>query len=148
MQDVFSRILKMALSTTNLVVIGESGTGKELAARAIHDLSNRSAQSFIAVNCSSISENLFESEFFGHKKGSFTGAVDNRQGYLDSANGGTLFLDEVGEIPLHIQTKLLRVLDGYGYIPVGENKVRYSDFRLIAATNRNLDLLIRKGLMR
>lgn len=148
MQDVFSRILKMALSTTNLVVIGESGTGKELAARAIHDLSNRSAQNFIAVNCSSISENLFESEFFGHKKGSFTGAVDNRQGYLDSANGGTLFLDEVGEIPLHIQTKLLRVLDGYGYIPVGENKVRYSDFRLIAATNRNLDLLIRKGLMR
>lgn len=148
MQDIFSRILKMALSTANLVVIGESGTGKELAARAIHDLSNRGAQNFIAVNCSSINENLFESEFFGHKKGSFTGAVDNRRGYLDSAHGGTLFLDEVGEIPLNIQTKLLRVLDGYGYIPVGDNKAGFSDFRLISATNRNLDVLIRKGLMR
>jgi len=148
MQDIFSRILKMALSTAKLVVVGESGTGKELAARAIHDLSNRGTQNFIAVNCSAINENLFESEFFGHKKGSFTDAVDNRQGYLDSANGGTLFLDEVGEIPLNIQTKLLRVLDGYGYIPVGDNKVRYSDFRLISATSRNLGLLIRRGLMR
>ncbi len=148
MQKVFSRILKMALSTTNMVILGESGTGKELAARAIHDLSNRNTQNFIAVNCSSISENLFESEFFGHKKGSFTGAVENRQGYLDNANGGTLFLDEVGEIPLTIQTKLLRVLDGYGYMPVGGNKVLYSDFRLIAATNRNLETLVAKGLMR
>ncbi len=148
MQNVYSRIIKMALSTTNLVIIGESGTGKELAAKAIHDLSNRSAAPFVAVNCSSISENLFESEFFGHKKGSFTGALDDRRGYLDSADGGTLFLDEVGEIPPNLQTKLLRVLDGYGYIPVGDSKVRYSGFRLIAATNRNLGLLIRKGMMR
>lgn len=148
MRKVFSKILKMALSTTNMVILGESGTGKELAARAIHDLSNRNTQNFIAVNCSSISESLFESEFFGHKKGSFTGAVEDRQGYLDNANGGTLFLDEVGEIPLTIQTKLLRVLDGYGYMPVGGNKVRHSDFRLIAATNRNLEILVSKGLMR
>ena len=148
MQEVYGRILKMCLAKANLVIIGESGTGKELAARAIHDLSNRSSQNFIAVNCSSISENLFESEFFGHKKGAFTGAVDDRKGYLDSANGGTLFLDEIGEIPLASQTKLLRVLDGYGYIPVGSNKVNYSNFRLITATNRNFDLLIRKGLIR
>lgn len=148
MQDVFSRILKLALSTTNLIIIGESGTGKELAARAIHDLSNRSTQSFVAVNCGSISESLFESEFFGHKKGAFTGAADNCPGYLGSADGGTLFLDEVGEIPPHIQIKLLRMLDGYGYIAVGDNQVRYSDCRVIAATNRNLELLVRKGLMR
>jgi len=148
MRDVFSRLLKLALSSAHLVVIGESGTGKELAARAIHDLSARASQGFVPVNCSSISESLFESEFFGHVKGSFTGAVADRPGFLDSADGGTLFLDEVGEIPLNMQTKLLRVLDGYGYMPVGGNQIRYSKFRLISATNRNLESLIRQGLMR
>jgi transcriptional regulator with PAS, ATPase and Fis domain len=148
MQEVFSRILKLALSTTHLVVLGESGTGKELAARAIHDLSNRSAAAFVPVNCSSISESLFESEFFGYLKGAFTGADSDHQGYMDTAHRGTLFLDEVGDIPLNMQTKLLRVLDGYGYLPVGGRVERYSDFRLISATNHNLEQLLQKGLMR
>ncbi len=148
MQNVFSRILKLALTTAHVVILGESGTGKELAARAIHDLSNRSAAPFVPVNCSSISDTLFESELFGYVKGAFTGAVGDRQGYLDSADKGTLFLDEVGDIPLNMQTKLLRALDGYGYVPVGGRKVRHSDFRLISATNRNLEGLVNKGLMR
>jgi transcriptional regulator with PAS, ATPase and Fis domain len=148
MREIFSRILKLALSSAHLVVLGESGTGKELAARAIHDLSNRNAAAFVSVNCSSISEPLFESEFFGYLKGAFTGAAGDRQGYLDTAHQGTLFLDEVGDIPLSMQTKLLRVLDGYGYLPVGGRVERYSDFRLISATNLNLEQLVHKGLMR
>ena len=148
MRKVFSRLLKLALSTAHLVVLGESGTGKELAARAIHDLSNRSSGAFVSVNCSSISETLFESELFGYLKGAFTGAMRDRQGHLDTAHQGTLFLDEVGDIPLNMQTKLLRVLDGYGYLPVGGRAERYSDFRLISATNHNLEQLVHKGLMR
>ena len=148
MQELFSRLLKLALSNAHIVVLGESGTGKELAARAIHSLSNRNAAAFVSVNCSSISETLFESEFFGYLKGAFTGAANDRQGYLDTAHGGTLFLDEVGDFPLNMQTKLLRVLDYHGYLPVGGRKERHSDFRLISATNRNLEQLMDKGLMR
>ena len=148
MREVFSRILKLALSNAHLVVLGESGTGKELAARAIHDLSNRNSAAFVSVNCCSISESLFESEFFGYLKGAFTGATGNRKGYLDIVHRGTLFLDEVGDIPKHMQIKLLRVLDGYGYLPVGGREERYSDFRLVSATNLDLEFLVRKGLMR
>ncbi|MDL2226047.1 sigma 54-interacting transcriptional regulator [Deltaproteobacteria bacterium OttesenSCG-928-M10] len=148
MQEVFSRIIKLAASTANVVITGESGTGKELAARAIHHLSNRAGRNFVAVNCGSVSDNLFESEFFGHVKGAFTGALSDRKGYLDLADGGTIFLDEVGEISPGLQAKLLRALDGYGYLPVGGSSTRGSNFRLIAATNRDLQQMVREGTMR
>ena len=117
-------------------------------AKAIHRLSNRSQNSFVPVNCAAIPENLIESEFFGYKKGAFTGANSDKQGYLDMANGGTLFLDEVGELGLNIQAKLLRAIEGGGYSPVGSNIVKHSDFRIIAATNKNLMEYTKKGLMR
>lgn len=148
MQEVFSRIIKLAASSANVVIIGESGTGKELAARAIHELGNRAEKPFVAINCGAISESLFESEFFGHVKGAFTGALNERKGYLDAANGGTIFLDEVGEISPALQAKLLRAIDGYGYLPVGGNQVKTSNFRLIAATNRNLEAMVKDGTMR
>ncbi|MDR1308475.1 MAG: sigma 54-interacting transcriptional regulator [Deltaproteobacteria bacterium] len=148
MQEVFSRIIKLASLSSNLVITGESGTGKELAARAIHALSNRSDKPFVAVNCGAISDNLFESEFFGHVKGAFTGAAGERQGYLEMADGGTIFLDEVGEIAPSLQVKLLRAIDGYGYLPVGGNRAKSSNFRLIAATNRNLEEMVGNGTMR
>lgn len=148
MQEVFGRIIKLAVSDASVVVTGESGTGKELAARAIHELSNRAEKPFVAVNCGAISDGLFESEFFGHVKGAFTGAVNERKGYLDQADGGTMFLDEVGEISPGLQAKLLRALDGYGYLPVGGSAVKISKFRLIAATNRDLETMVRDGTMR
>ena len=148
MQEAFSRIIKLAASSANVVVTGESGTGKELAARAIHELGNRAEKPFVAVNCGAISDGLFESEFFGHVKGAFTGALNDRKGYLDLADGGTIFLDEVGEISPALQAKLLRAIDGYGYLPVGGNKVRISNFRLIAATNRDLEAMVKDGTMR
>ncbi|MDR0356092.1 MAG: sigma 54-interacting transcriptional regulator [Deltaproteobacteria bacterium] len=148
MQEVFSRLIKLAAASANLVITGESGTGKELAARAIHALSNRADKPFVAVNCGAISDNLFESEFFGHVKGAFTGASGERQGYLELAHGGTIFLDEIGEIAPSLQVKLLRAIDGYGYLPVGGNKLKNSAFRLIAATNRNLEEMVKNGTMR
>ncbi len=148
MQEVFTRIIKLAVSNASVVVTGESGTGKELAARAIHELSNRTEKPFVAVNCGAVSDGLFESEFFGHVKGAFTGAVNERKGYLGLADGGTMFLDEVGEISPGLQAKLLRALDGYGYLPVGGSVVKTSKFRLIAATNRDLETMVRDGTMR
>jgi transcriptional regulator with PAS, ATPase and Fis domain len=130
------------------VVTGESGTGKELAARAIHNLSNRSENPFVVVNCGAVAANLIESEFFGYRKGAFSGAITDREGLLDAAGNGTLFLDEVGEIPLNLQIKLLRALDGGGYTRVGGTSVRHSDFRLIAATHQDLEDLVRSGRMR
>jgi len=148
MKSIFERIIRLSPSATSVVIYGESGTGKELVARAIHDLSLKRKKPFVPVNCGAIPENLIESAFFGHSKGSFTGADADSQGFLDAANGGTLFLDEVGEMPLSMQVKLLRVLDGYGYSPVGSNKVKKSDFRVICATHRNLEELVEIGLMR
>jgi PAS domain S-box-containing protein len=148
MQRVYGLILNAASTDVNIIIYGKSGTGKELAARAIHDLSNRSHKAFVPVNCGAISENLFESEFFGYKKGAFTGATADREGYLDAADGGTLFLDEVGEISLGMQVKLLRVLDGYGHLPVGGTQTRTSNFRVIAATNRNLREMVKSGRLR
>lgn len=148
MQDVYESILKASATNANVIVYGESGTGKELVARAIHNFSNRNENQFVPVNCGAIPENLLESEFFGYKKGAFTGAFTDKEGFLDMANKGTLFLDELGEISLNLQAKLLRVIEGGGFTPVGGNGIKKPDARIIAATNRNLKKHLSKGLMR
>jgi transcriptional regulator with PAS, ATPase and Fis domain len=148
MREVYEFILKAAATDANVIIYGESGTGKELVARAIHDMGDRKEKFFIPVNCGAIPENLVESEFFGYKKGAFTGANRDKQGYMDLADGGALFLDELGELSLHMQVKLLRVLEGRGYIPVGGHEIRYPDVRFIAATNKNLQVQVRQGMMR
>lgn len=148
MQQVYEQILAASASNANVVVYGESGTGKELVANAIHELSDRSASPFVPVNCGAIPEQLMESEFFGHKKGTFTGSDTDKKGFLDFANTGTLFLDEVGSISLGIQVKLLRAIEGGGHTPLGSNQVRKSDFRIIAATNRPLSELVKERFMR
>ncbi|MBW2609883.1 MAG: sigma 54-interacting transcriptional regulator [Deltaproteobacteria bacterium] len=148
MQDVYELMLKAANTDANVDIYGESGTGKELVAKAIHQLSNRREKEFVTVNCGAIPEELFESEFFGHKKGAFTGAYLDKNGYLDLADGGSLFLDELGELSLNMQVKLLRTIDGGDYSPVGSNRARRSDFRIISATNQNLPDHVKSGLMR
>ncbi|MBO6581318.1 MAG: sigma 54-interacting transcriptional regulator, partial [Thalassospira sp.] len=127
---------------------GESGTGKELVARELHKRSRRSEGSIIKVNCACIPRELYESEFFGHVRGAFTGAVSSRLGRFAAAHGGTLFLDEVGEIPLDLQSKLLRVLQEGTYERVGEEKTREVDVRVIAATNRDLAAEVNAGRFR
>ncbi len=148
MQEVYELILNSSATNASVIVYGESGTGKELVAQAIHEMSTRAAKPFIPVNCAAIPETLIESEFFGYKKGAFTGAVCDKPGYLDMADGGTLFLDEVGEVALTIQAKLLRAIEGRGYSPVGGSAVRIADLRIIAATNKNLLDLSKRGLFR
>ncbi|MCF8370935.1 MAG: sigma-54 dependent transcriptional regulator [Bacteroidales bacterium] len=124
---------------TSVLITGESGTGKELVAKGIHQLSERKAHAFYAVNCSAIPENLFESEFFGHKKGSFTGATEDKAGWFEVAHKGTLFLDEIGDMPVILQKKLLRVLEERKYTKVGTQKPIDFDIRIIAATNHNIE---------
>ncbi len=148
MQEVYELISNAAATSASVFISGESGTGKELVARAVHEMSNRSGKAFVPVNCAAIPESLIESEFFGHKRGSFTGAHTDMKGYLDMANGGTLFLDELGDLNLTLQAKLLRAIEGGGYTPVGDNQVRYSDFRVIAATNRNVWRDVKRGIIR
>ncbi|MFO7884889.1 MAG: sigma 54-interacting transcriptional regulator [Desulfobacteraceae bacterium] len=148
MQKVYDQILTAARSDANVAVYGESGTGKELVAKAIHDLSSRDADTFVTINCGAIPEPLLESEFFGYKKGAFTGATIDKHGYLDLADTGTLFLDEIGDLPLTMQVKLLRAIDGGGYFPIGSHAKHTADFRIIAATNKNLKQLMVDGLMR
>jgi PAS domain S-box-containing protein len=148
MQAVYDLILKAAASNASVIISGESGSGKELVARAIHRLSERRGGAFVAVNCGAIPKDLLEREFFGHLKGAFTGAGADKAGFLDSADGGTLFLDEIGDIGQALQVKLLRVLDGVGYTPLGGVKLKQSDFRVIAATNRDLIKLVKDGRMR
>ena len=148
MQHVYEQIVKAAAADTNVFIYGESGTGKELVARTIHKMSKRRDQRFIPVNCGAIPESLFESEFFGHRKGSFTSAFRDKQGFFSAAHKGTLFLDELGELPPIMQVKLLRVLDDGEYTPVGETGVKKGDVRIIAATNRNLEDLRKRGLLR
>ncbi|SDO36586.1 sigma-54 interaction domain-containing protein [Desulforhopalus singaporensis] len=147
-QVAYDRIVKAAGTLVPVIIHGESGTGKELAARTIHQLSERKDHPFVAVNCGAISENLLESEFFGHVRGAFSGAHADREGYLMAADKGTLFLDEIGEMSIPLQIKLLRVLDGQGFIPVGSNNKLSSNFRLISATNRDLAQMVRSGMMR
>jgi PAS domain S-box-containing protein len=148
MQEVYELILKASTADVNVIIYGESGTGKELVARAIHRMSDRKDAPFVPVNCSAIPENLLESEFFGYRKGAFTGAIMDKMGHFDLAERGTLFLDELGEIDQNTQVKLLRVLEGGGFTPVGGRKVRKPNVRIIAATNKNLQERVKKGQMR
>jgi transcriptional regulator with PAS, ATPase and Fis domain len=138
LQKVFHLIKKTGSVSANVLITGESGTGKELVARAIHGSSNRNQGRFVAVNCGAIPENLMESELFGHIRGAFTGAVVDRPGLFVEANGGTIFFDEIGDLPLHLQVKLLRVLQERAVTPVGSNRPIKVDVRVISATNRDL----------
>jgi len=148
MQAVYDLILKAAHTDAGVIVCGESGTGKELVARAIHEMSDRRDHEFVPINSGAIPESLLESELFGYKKGAFTGAAADKHGFFDLADGGTLFLDEIGEIGLDMQVKLLRVIEGGGYTPVGSNTVQKTDIRIVAATNRNLSQLVKAGSLR
>jgi Nif-specific regulatory protein len=148
MRQVYALIERVAKSTATVLVLGESGAGKELVARAIHDRSPRSKNSFIAFNCAALPEGVIESELFGHEKGAFTGAIAERLGRFELAQGGTLFLDEVGELPLTVQVKLLRVLQERELERVGGSKVIKVDARLIAATNRDLQAEVKAGRFR
>jgi two-component system response regulator PilR (NtrC family) len=148
MQQVRNTITKLARSQAPVYISGESGTGKELAARLIHEQSPRAGAAFIPVNCGAIPSELMESEFFGHKKGSFTGAHADKEGLFQSANGGTLFLDEVAELPLHMQVKLLRVIQEKAVRPIGGRGEIPVDVRILSATHKNLAELVEQGHFR
>lgn len=148
MLDLYEVIEKVSATSATVMISGESGTGKELAAKAIHFNSERAKEPFIAVNCGAIPETLMESELFGHVKGSFTGAVSDRPGLFEQANKGTLFLDEIGEVPLLLQSKLLRVLQERELRRVGGGETRKIDVRIIAATNRDLEAQVTEGTFR
>jgi DNA-binding NtrC family response regulator len=148
LRQVLGEIELVAPSDATVLVLGETGTGKELIARAVHQHSRRRDKPLVRVNCTSIPKNLFESEFFGHAKGAFTGAIKDRAGRFEVASGGTLFLDEVGEIPLELQSKLLRVLQEKCYERVGEDRTRQADVRIVAATNRDLKKEVAAGCFR
>ena len=148
MQEMYQAIVRASASQANVVIGGESGTGKELVARTIHQLSDRKDKTFVAVNCGAVPEALFEREFFGHRKGAFTGATTDKPGYFDQAHGGTLFLDEVGELDLNLQVKLLRALEEKEYMPLGDTVSKKVNVRIIAATNKDLKELLQQGLIR
>ena len=148
MQAVFALIAKCAPTNSTVLITGESGTGKEMIARAIHFNSLRKDQPFVTVDCNTLSENLLESELFGHVKGSFTGAVANKRGMFDSANNGTLFLDEFGNIALSTQAKLLRVIQEREFRPVGSTVTQKTNVRLITATNKDLKAMVAAGAFR
>ncbi|MFO7765375.1 MAG: sigma-54 dependent transcriptional regulator [Pelovirga sp.] len=148
MQKVFQRIIKVAPTNSTVLITGESGTGKELVARAIHSNSLRKEEAFVAIDCNSLPENLLESELFGHVKGSFTGATHSKPGLFSIANGGTLFLDEIANLSMATQAKLLRVLQQREVTAIGGTKATPIDIRLVAATNRALDTMVKEGLFR
>lgn len=148
MRGVLERIRKVAASDASVLLRGESGTGKEVMARALHQQSTRAQGPMVSVNCGAIPESLMESELFGHVKGAFTGAIENRKGLFESADGGTVFLDEIGELPLYLQVKLLRVLQEGEIQRVGESQQRRVDVRVIAATNRDLEADVAEGSFR
>ncbi|MEY2745346.1 MAG: sigma54-dependent response regulator, CbrB [Planctomycetota bacterium] len=148
MRALHELVAKVGPSDVSALVMGETGTGKELVARALHDQSRRAKKPFLAENCAAVPENLLESELFGHVRGSFTGAVADRQGHFVAANGGTVFLDEIGDMPLSMQAKLLRVLQEGEVRPVGSNKVQKVDVRVVAATNKDLPAMCRAGTFR
>ena len=148
MDRVVTLAKRVAAKNVSVLIEGESGTGKELFANAIHNNSPRSARTPVVVNCGAITSELFESEFFGHKKGSFTGADANRKGYFEEADGGTLFLDEIGDLPLNFQVKLLRALQEGEIKRIGENTTRSVDVRVISATNKNLSTEVVEGRFR
>ncbi len=148
MQQLFSRMKRIIKTDSTVLILGESGTGKELVAKAIHFNGNRKDRPFVAVNCSAIPENLLESELFGHVKGAFTGAIKEKIGKFEAANLGTIFLDEIGTLPMHLQTKLLRVLQEQELEKVGSNRQIKLDVRVISATNVNLEEEVKRGNFR
>ncbi|MDB6067904.1 MAG: fhlA 3 [Pedosphaera sp.] len=148
LRQTISQIDLVAPTDASVLILGETGTGKELVAREIHRRSRRKDKPLIRVNCASVPKELYESEFFGHVKGAFTGAIKDRAGRFETANGGTLFLDEIGEVPLELQSKLLRVLQEKHYERVGEDRTRQADVRIIAATNRDLKKEVEAGRFR
>jgi DNA-binding NtrC family response regulator len=148
MQDLFELVESVAASEANILIQGENGTGKELIANAIHYNSKRSKGPFIKINCAAIPKDLIESELFGYKKGAFTGAMTDKEGLFEMAEGGSLLLDEIGEMPPYLQTKLLRVLQEREYRPIGSDRIVHVDFRLICATNIDLETALREGKLR
>jgi two-component system nitrogen regulation response regulator GlnG len=148
LQQVFKMIGRVSHSDAPVMITGESGSGKELVARAIHHYSQRSAKSFLAINCAAIPEQLLESELFGHEKGAFTGATGQRIGRFEQSIGGTLFLDEIGDMPIQLQSKILRVLQGGEFSRVGGNETLRTDVRIVAATNKNLEQEVAKKTFR
>ncbi len=148
MQQVFNIILKVGTSDAPVIIYGESGTGKELVANAIHWSGIRKDKAYVPFNCAALNESLLESELFGHAKGSFTGAYQHRIGRFEAANGGDIFLDEIGDVPISIQVKLLRILDRKDFERVGEHKPIKTDVRIITATNKNLDQLVAQNKFR
>ena len=145
MRALFELLAKVAPSDVSVLVQGETGSGKELVARALHDHSRRKNKPFLAENCAAVPASLLESELFGHKRGSFTGAIADRPGHFVAADGGTVFLDEIGDMPLPMQSKLLRVLQEGEVRPVGSNKVVKVDVRIVAASNKNLQAMCKEG---
>ncbi len=148
MREILRDAYRVASSDATVLVTGESGTGKEVLARFIHRASPRTAAPFVALNCAAIPSNLLASELFGHRKGAFTGAIESRNGFFKEANGGTFFLDEIGDMPLELQPSLLRTIETGRFTPLGGDKEVASDFRLIAATHRNLKSLVGEGRFR
>ena len=148
MQQVFEQLRKVVDTRVTVIIEGETGTGKELVASAVHYWSRRAEKLFVAQNCAAMPENLLESELFGHKKGAFTGATDDKKGLFELADGGTLFLDEIGEMPFNLQAKLLRVLQEGEIRPVGSNATKKVDVRIVAATNRELETEVKEGRFR
>jgi len=148
MQNLYEHIESVASLDTPVMILGESGTGKEMVAKALHETGTRASKPFIKVNCAALSENILESELFGHVKGAYTGAENDRVGRFEAAHNGTIFLDEIGDIPLSVQVKLLRVLEEKMIQRVGENKSIPIDVRIITATNKNLESMIEQGLFR
>jgi two-component system response regulator AtoC len=145
MQQIYDKIEKLKKVDSNVLITGESGTGKELVARAIHSSGKRKEERFVVINCAAIPENLLEEELFGHKQGSFTGAIEDKKGKFEIADGGTVFLDEIGDMQIGLQSKLLRVLEQKEVTPIGCTKPRKIDVRIIAATNKNLSDMINNG---
>ncbi len=147
-QQMLELVARVGPSSASVLLLGESGTGKELVARAVHEASARAAAPLVVVDCASLPEALFESELFGHERGSFTGAHANKAGLVEAASGGTLFLDEVGDIPLAMQVKLLRLLESGTYRRVGSTDLRRTDVRVVAATHRDLQTMVAAGSFR
>jgi transcriptional regulator with GAF, ATPase, and Fis domain len=148
MKEIYRTVEKVAPTTVNVLVTGETGTGKELIAHEVHHRSSRADGAFVTINCGAIPENLLESELFGHVKGAFTGASQTREGKFQAANGGTIFLDEIGEMPVNLQVKLLRVLQEHTVTKVGATKSEKVDIRVVAATNKHLERAVREGEFR
>lgn len=148
LEECLNMVAQAATSDASVLITGETGTGKELFARAVHQNSNRSHKNYVVVDCAALPENLIESMLFGHEKGVFTGADHAREGLVLQANGGTLFLDEIGEMPLLLQKAFLRVIQEHRFRPLGSNREFESDFRLVAATNRNLEEMVKNGRFR